>query len=278
MLYQKNGQAIDKLAISIEDRAFMYGDGCFTTARWSNGKIILWERHLQRFKHAIAALQLQCSLERIEQEAKLFIAQLVNESYGTIKIVLSRGISARGYALPDTVCDLYFYFYPAQTLQQPQTIAQIGLMPENLGTSMASLKGVKTLNRLEQVILKAQAEKNHWSEALCFDQQQHLVEAISSNCFLYIDGQWITPNLTLAGIAGTMRQEILSRMQHYQIKHQVRIIAQAEIAQAEALFLCNALQPMSMVHQVVNVQAQVQQLSIEPCQQLFSQLSLHQLV
>lgn len=278
MLYQKNGLIAAKDLISIEDRAFMYGDGCFTTARWSDGKIQLWSRHLQRFSQAIDALQLNCTLHRLEQEIQQFITQLAQYKYGTIKIVLSRGVSARGYALPHTDCDIYCYFYPANTNTQPIIIEQIGIMPEALGSSMLSLKGIKTLNRLEQVMLKATAQKYAWQEALCVDQQNNLVEAISSNCFVYLDGEWLSPDLHLTGIAGTMRQEILTRLQHYQIKHQIRMIAQAEIAQIEAVFLCNALQPMAMVQKIVNLHGQVQQLQLAPCQNLFQQLSLHQLV
>lgn len=278
MLYQKNGKMITKDLISMEDRAFMYGDGCFSTARWSNGKIQLWQRHLQRFEQSISALQLQCTLERIVQEAQQFIAQLTQHAYGTIKIVLSRGISARGYVLPDTDCDIYFYFYPAQISQQPISIPQVGIMPEALGSTMSSLRGIKTLNRLEQVMLKATAEKNTWQEAMCFDSQNNLVEAISSNCFVYLNGEWITPDLALTGIAGTMRQEILDRLQHYQMKHQIRMIAQSEIPQIEAAFLCNALQPMAMVQQIIHLQGQRQTLQLAPCQALFQHLSLHQLV
>lgn len=273
MLYQKNGKSIEKYSISLEDRAFSYGDGCFSTARFKDGNIQLWARHLKRFSDAIDALQLNCTITRIELEAAQFIAQLTQNAYGTIKIVLSRGVSPRGYALPQSECDVYFYFYEAIPQSSPIVLPQIGVLDEPLGSTMPRLKAIKTLNRLEQVMLKATAQQQGYHEALCFDMQQHLVEAISSNCFVCINGEWITPDLALSGINGTMRQEILHRMQYYQIKHQIRIIAQAEIAQVQAAFLCNALQPMQIIQQLEQFDLQ-----LAPCQQLFQTLSLQQLV
>lgn len=273
MVFQKNGRLIDKEVVSIEDRAFVYGDGCFTTARWEQGNIQLWQRHLDRFIQAIDALALQCTIERIQEEAALFFAHLKDKAFGTVKIVISRGVSARGYSMAVHPVDIYFYYYSSPVMQQPTIINEIGILSDALGTTMLRLRGVKTLNRLEQVILKATAEDLGFSEALCVDQQNNLVEAVSSNCFIYINKMWVTPDLALSGINGTMRQEILHRMKHYQIEHQVRIIAQAEISQIEAAFLCNALQPMQMVQAIAQ-----QQLHLEPCQQLFQKLSLHQLV
>ena len=278
MRYQKNGKLLNKEQVSAEDRAFMYGDGCFTTARWSQGEIKLWARHLQRFAHAFSALALNCTIERIEHDLQHFLTHLTEYDYGTIKIVISRGVSARGYALPEHDADIYFYFYPAQVQQQPTLIQSIGMLSEQLGSTLASLKGIKTLNRLEQVMLKHTAQKYGWVDALCFDAHQHVVEAISSNCFFYLNDTWVTPDLELTGIQGTMRAELLERMAHYQIAHQVRIITASEIAHAQALFLCNALQPMQMVETLVNQQGEVISLDLQPCHQLFRRLSLSQLV
>ena len=46
----KNGQFID--SIPLLDRAFHYGDGCFTTARIFQGNFELKELHLARLKRA----------------------------------------------------------------------------------------------------------------------------------------------------------------------------------------------------------------------------------
>ncbi|MFC3903934.1 4-amino-4-deoxychorismate lyase [Acinetobacter marinus] len=283
MLIQKNAKMISdhehQHLVSIEDRGFLYGDGCFSTAQFIRGEIQLWQGHLARFEKAISALCLNCDMDRINT-AKVKCLDQISAQYGenaqgTIKVLISRGQGQRGYAPPDQDADLYFYFYPqtAFTTEIP-TLEKVGLIDQALSTPMQQLRGIKSLNRLEQVLLKHQANQQAWQEALCFDQHEHLVEGISSNCFVYLEGQWHTPDLALAGIDGVMRQEILSRMQHFQIAHQIRKISRSELASVQAIFLCNALHPMQIVHTLIVDQVQ-QTLDHHLCEQLFQQLQLH---
>lgn len=278
MLYLKNADIVEQHIVSIEDRAFLYGDGCFTTARLKAGEILLWERHIARLQQAISALRMNCDIQSIKNNKAMLLKQLAADAEGIVKIVLSRGVAQRGYAIPQQTTDIYTYFYQ-NTVQPnaPTHVHRIGIMPETLATSFQPLKGIKTLNRLEQVILKDNALQRGWDEALCFDQQQHLVEGIASNCFVYIDGIWCTPDLQLAGIEGVMRQEILARMQHYQIVHQIRIISQSELPQIRAGFFCNALHPMQIMD-TLQLDAHIQSLDTVPCMTLFQSLQLQQLV
>ena len=66
MLIQKNTQIIPDNAhqhiVSIEDRGFLYGDGCFSTAQYGRSEIQLWQGHLARFEKAIPALCLNCDM------------------------------------------------------------------------------------------------------------------------------------------------------------------------------------------------------------------------
>jgi 4-amino-4-deoxychorismate lyase len=276
MFFQKNAVLVEKMQISMEDRAFQYGDGCFSTVALRQGALQLWPRHLQRFADAIERLQLGVDLERLECEKHLFLAHLAQQHYqhGVVKILISRGVGPRGYAMPSQAADLYFYFYPAlPATAEPSQIARVGILKQALAPQMPLLRGIKSLNRLEQVLLKQQAAALHWQEALCLDQQQCLVEAIASNCFVFLQGQWCTPVLEHTGIAGTMRQEILARMQHFQIEVQIRMIGLAQLQQIESAFLCNALHPMQIIAQL-----ELRALNPEPCRQLFDSLHLAQLV
>ncbi|KAA8734366.1 aminodeoxychorismate lyase [Acinetobacter qingfengensis] len=277
MLYQKNANLITTQVVSVEDRAFQYGDGCFTTIRFRHGEILLWNRHLQRFEQSRQQLDLNLDLSRLIQEKDIFLGHLNQQKYtdGVIKILLSRGVGPRGYALPEQPVDVYFYFYPDHNvaMESPKVLSRVGILKDTLGTVMPQLVGIKSLNRLEQIVLKRQAMQYCWDEGLCLNQQQQLIEAISSNCFIFIDGQWCTPTLENAGIDGTMRQEILTRMHDYQIPCQIRMISLVDLQQIDAAFLCNALHPMQII-------AQLEQrlLAQHPCHNLFTTLQLAELV
>lgn len=180
MLCFKNAQQVNQ--IDLLDRAFHYGDGCFTTARIRNNRIELQERHLSRLRISSQKMQLQADLSLIDETLEQ-LRELNSTLNGTLKIILSRGIGQRGYSLPDHPADVWVYYYP-QTLQEHQ-FEQIksGVLNTALGLCMPQLVGLKTLNRLEQVMLKQEADQQGWSEALVCDVQGEIVEGVSSNCF-----------------------------------------------------------------------------------------------
>lgn len=262
----KNGQIIDN--ISIFDRAFQYGDGCFTTARIDKSHIELEQRHHQRLKDAAEKLCLKLDFALLDETIER-LGQNFDELNGTLKIVISRGEGQRGYAMPEHAADLYVFYYPQDTHAfQPEYIDS-GVLTQSIGLTMPTLVGLKSLNRLEQVMLKKEAQEKDWIEALVTDVQGKVVEGVSSNCFIRINNTWITPELRYNGVHGVMRAEILQRMQRQQIPCEQRSVDLDEIPHIQSLFFCNALSPMKIA-QTLDTCA----LEIQPCVELFETLQL----
>lgn len=262
---QKNGH------IDVLDRAFHYGDGCFTTARIRQNKIELAERHFSRLTQSNERLSLKADLSYIQQTLDSLTDECT-ELNGTLKIVLSRGLGQRGYSLPDHAADVWVFYYPQELQDFQYQAIQSGVLQQALGLTMPSLVGLKTLNRLEQVMLKQEADEKGWLEALVTDVQGAIVEGVSSNCFIRINNTWISPDLRYNGVTGVMRAEILQRMQYCQIECISRSIELNELAQIQSLFFCNALSPMKLVTQL-----EQRLLDPEPCIELFNRLRLNQM-
>ncbi|WP_372404198.1 aminodeoxychorismate lyase [Acinetobacter piscicola] len=264
----KNGQIVD--SVSIFDRAFQYGDGCFTTARIYDNVIELEDLHRQRLQQSAERLFLPVDFSLLDKMFKQ-LEQKFDVLNGTLKIVISRGEGQRGYLMPDHLADLYVLYYP-QNIQnfQPELI-QSGVLSQKIGLTMPELVGLKSLNRLEQVMLKKEAHEKGWLEALVIDLQDQIVEGVSSNCFIQINNTWITPELRYNGVHGVMRAEILQRMQHQNISCEQRSVGLDEISHIQSLFFCNALSPMKIVQSLDN-----RTLVVQPCVELFETLQLQQ--
>ena len=262
----KNGQIIDN--ISIFDRAFQYGDGCFTTARIHQNVIELDYLHRQRLQQSAERLFLTVDFSLLDKMLKQ-LTQQFDVLNGTLKIVISRGDGQRGYLIPDHPADLYVFYYPQNTQNFQPELIQSGVLTQKIGLTMPKLVGLKSLNRLEQVMLKKEAHEKGWLEALVVDIQDQIVEGVSSNCFIQINNTWITPELRYNGVHGVMRAEILQRMQRHKISCEQRIVDFNEIPHIQSLFFCNALSPMKIVH-TLNTRA----LEIQPCVELFETLQL----
>ncbi len=265
----KNAQQINE--ISLLDRAFHYGDGCFTTARVRHGKIELENLHRARLHLSCERLMLQADLNCIEKTLAVLQQQFLQVN-GTLKIIISRGEGQRGYSLPDHPADVWVFFYPKVVDDFQIEKIKSGVLQQALGLSMPALVGLKSLNRLEQVLLKHEAEQRGWAEALVTDVQGTVVEGVSSNCFIRLNNTWITPELRYNGVHGVMRAEILSRMQQHGIHCEQRFIDMDDISKFESLFFCNALSPMKLVTEL-NQQA----LNVQPCIELFNILQLDQI-
>jgi 4-amino-4-deoxychorismate lyase len=191
---------------------------------------------------------------------------------GSLKMLISRGTGQRGYGFPDHDADFYMFYYPSQTRSFAEEYIDSGVLKAQMGLKTPQLVGLKSLNCLEQVLFKYEAQQQQWPEALVTDLKQHVVEGVSSNCFFYLDGVWVSPILSDNGVHGVMRAEILQRMQQHQLHYQLRHVDVAEIAQIESLFFCNALAPMKIVQKF-----QQRNLAIQPCVELLNILKLNQL-
>lgn len=269
MLYLKNAQRVSH--IEVLDRGFHYGDGCFTTARIRHNRIELYDRHLTRLQNSNQSLSLNANLDLITESLQL-LGESEGKLNGTLKIVLSRGVGQRGYSLPDHPADLWLFYYPQDIQDFKFEQIQSGVLQQAVGLTMPSLVGLKTLNRLEQVLLKQEADQRGWPEAIVTDVQGGIVEGVSSNCFILINNTWITPELRYNGVFGVMRAEILQRMQDQGIVYEQRYIGMDEISHIRSLFFCNALSPMKIV-----TQFEQRALDGNACIELFNRLRLNQM-
>jgi len=265
----KNAQEIKQ--IELLDRAFHYGDGCFSTARIREGVIELESLHIARLKLACERLLLSADLAFI-QRSIVQLKQTYAHLNGTLKIIISRGEGQRGYSLPAHPADVWVFFYPQASEVLTYSEIDSGVLQHAIGLSMPQMVGVKSLNRLEQVLLKHEAEQHGWLEALVTDVQGSVVEGVSSNCFILLNDRWISPELRYNGVHGVMRAEILARMQQQGMSCELRMIDMEEIPRFQSLFFCNALSPMKIAKSLNH-----QHLDVQPCIDLFHRLQLNQM-
>ena len=265
----KNAHQVD--AVTLTERALHYGDGCFSTVAVIDDVILMAQRHMQRLQFGAARLMLQLDMDLIQRSLTQLRAKygVLN---GSLKMLISRGEGQRGYSFPDHAADFYLFYYPSERRELRAEYINSGVLQAQMGLKTPQLVGVKSLNCLEQVLFKHEADQQGWPEALLTDLQQHVVEGVSSNCFLYIDGQWVSPILQHNGVHGVMRDEILQRMQKIQLNCQLRHVHIDEINHIQSLFFCNALAPMKIVQKLHQCD-----LATQPCVELFQSLQLNQL-
>lgn len=224
------------------DRSFQYGDGLFTTIRVKGGKAMLWDLHLQRLVSGANALQIH-SFDTDELTAQ--VQQAISAPDQVIKVLISRGQAGRGYSpqgIESPCCYISTAALPDYRNWQQQGIC-LGVADFKLAQQPA-LAGLKHNNRLEQVLIKAELAERDVDELVVLDQSDAVIEVSAANLMFCKNGQWYTPTLDQAGVKGVMRQHLMAHLLVTEGNFGL-----ADLQQADALLICNALMGVVPVKQ-----------------------------
>jgi 4-amino-4-deoxychorismate lyase len=231
--------------VAADDRGLSYGDGLFETIRFVDGAAPLWARHMQRLAHGCERLRLPLPdpalLWREAQATTQGMARAV------LRITLTRGTGERGYAMPPSPRPTRIvasFPMPALDAAAYADGVRLHLCATRLAEQPA-LAGLKHLNRLEQVLARAEWDDPAIAEGLMCDMHGRAISAVSANLFAVIGGVPATPSLARCGVAGVGRAEVLAALP----RAQVRDLPLEECLRASELFL------VSSVRGIVPVQA-----------------------
>lgn len=233
-------------SLPMRDRGLAYGDGLFETIAVRRGAPTLLERHLARLAGGARRLLLNLDLEAVRHELLAFSAEL---GEGVAKLVVTRGDGLRGYAPSSGPARRLLMASPLPAY--PPAYADHGIELFPCATRLAEqplLAGLKHLNRLEQVLARAEWSDPRYAEGLMRDRSGRVVECVFSNLFLVRDGQLLTPDLQRCGVQGVMRAALLDLVVAEGMTVQVRDIGLEELAAADEVFTCNSLYGIWPVH------------------------------
>jgi len=233
-----DGQPGDSL--SIKDRGLAYGDGLFETLAVKAGQPVLLERHLQRLADGCRRLGIVADHPLIRRELLAYSAAL---GEGVLKLILTRGDSQRGYAASaDALPRRILQGNPGSSY--PQAYQQQGIRLFPCATRLSEqplLAGLKHLNRLEQVLARAEWQDAEHAEGLMLDTSGRVIEGVFSNLFLVHQGVLFTADLSRCGVAGVMRAQLLEEAKALAIPVDISDISLEQLRQADEVFLCNSV-------------------------------------
>ncbi|SFM92060.1 4-amino-4-deoxychorismate lyase [Izhakiella capsodis] len=242
-----NGVAQHQL--DARDRAIQFGDGCFTTARVRQGKVVWHNAHLMRLKQACQRLMIaQTDWTKLDKEMRRLASQ---QDQAVLKIIITRGAGGRGYSMAgcgSPVRILSCSPYPTHYSGLRESGAHLMLVSTPLGSNPV-LAGLKHLNRLEQILIRAELDAKTADEALVLDTEGRLVECCAANLFWRKGKQLFTPDLSRCGVAGLARHHLIQQAQL--LGWTVAFVRETPevLSDAEEVFICNALMPLVPVIQ-----------------------------
>ena len=226
--------------ISASDRGLHYGDGLFETLAIDAGRALLWDAHMQRLLMGCERLGIAPpDTAVLAAEA----AQLcTGQSRAVLKIIVTRGPAGRGYMPPRRAV-------PTRILSRtpwpdhPVENARQGVAVDWCVTPLARnprLAGIKHLNRLEQVLARAECPST-FADGLMCDTEGYAIEGTMSNLFIVRHGTLITPDLSQSGVTGVLRALVLVMARDRGLDCREAWLRPAEVEVAEEVFLTNSI-------------------------------------
>jgi 4-amino-4-deoxychorismate lyase len=232
-----NGAPAESIAAT--DRGLAYGDGVFRTLCAQNGEPRHWAEQYAKLAQDCAALNLPCP----DQARLLSETREVARAHArsAVKIVVTRGSGVRGYAppMPSTPTRIVVST-PHAMAPFAKTGIQVHVCRLRLGHQPA-LAGVKHLNRLENVLARAEWNDPAVAEGLLLDEQGLAIGGTMSNLFIVEDGTLITPILDRCGVAGVTRERVIALAAQSGWACRAEPVPLQRILDASEVFVVNSL-------------------------------------
>jgi 4-amino-4-deoxychorismate lyase len=109
--------------------------------------------------------------------------------------------------------------------------------------------GLKTLNRLEQVLARSECLSAGAFEGITLDAEGHVICGTMSNVFLVRNNTVVTPSLTRCGVQGVMRRHVIETLREEGLDVEMADLREAELYAADEVFLSNSQFGVLPVHQ-----------------------------
>lgn len=189
------------------DRGLAYGDGLFETVRMCGQRAVLRRHHLKRMVSDAGRLGIEVGYDELDQRLGQAAAHLEPDAGAeswVLKMILTRGAGGRGYRLPEQV-EPRLIVSAAAMPPSPDpggVVARLASFPLTVNPRLA---GIKTLNRLEQVMASREFTGAEW-ELIMTNTAGEPVEGTRTNLLARVGEEWITPPVLSIAVAGVMRQ------------------------------------------------------------------------
>jgi len=235
-----NGQFLPRseAKLSVDERAFFFGDGVYEVTRAIGGRLFEWGRHLRRLERGLREMRLTPSITGEELEAISLRLLRDNELHGgeaAVYLEITRGAAPRTHHFPPpgTPCTI---FVSATRFTPPHDVRAKGGTAVTFPDFRWARGDIKSLNLIPSVLAKQHAVDHSATEAI-FVRDGAMTEGSHTNVFGVLDGELRTYPESNYILAGITREVVLEVAAELGIPVRLMPIFTPEFAHLEELFI-----------------------------------------
>jgi branched-chain amino acid aminotransferase len=203
--------------ISVFDHGLLYGDGVFEGIRAYNGRVFKLKEHIDRLFYSAKAILLDIPLSHAAMMGAVVDtcrANKLRDAY--IRLVVTRGVGSLG--LNPNRCKRPSVIIIADKIQlYPHGLYEQGMaivtVPTTRNAHNAVNPAIKSLNYLNNILAKIEANIAGVEEAIMLNAQGYVAECTGDNIFLVKSGQLFTPPLSAGALYGITRRVVIEMAQ-----------------------------------------------------------------
>nr|AAO91865.1 branched-chain amino acid aminotransferase 1 [Bacillus cereus ATCC 14579] len=238
-----NGEFVEKekAVVSVYDHGFLYGDGVFKGIRSYGGNVFCIKEHVKRLDE-ISEIYFTNNSNDGRRNGRSSLHTLQKNEYtdAYIRLIVSRGKGDLG--LDPRSCVKPSVIIIAEQLKLfPQEFYDNGLsvvsVASRRNTPDALDPRIKSMNYLNNVLVKIEAAQAGVLEALMLNQQGYVCEGSGDNVFVVKDGKVLAPPSYLGALEGITRNSVIELCERLSIPCEERPFTRHDVYIADEVFL-----------------------------------------
>jgi branched-chain amino acid aminotransferase len=240
--------------ISVFDHGLLYGDGVFEGIRAYSGSVFRLKEHVDRLYRSAHMIMLEIPItkeEMVRAVTETLRRNRFRDAY--IRLVVTRGAGDLGLnpkkcskptiiVITDTIA-----MHKSESKEKGLTamIAWVKRDPVD-----ATSHEIKSLNYLNSILAKIEANISGVDEAICLDKNGYVCEGVAENIFIIKGGKLFTPPSFTGALPGITAEEVmkLARKLGYEVEE--RNITPYELFNAEEVFFTGTAVEMVPVREI----------------------------
>lgn len=251
-----NGKILNEAnaTVSVNNRSFRYGDGCFETMKYMDGRLLLSSFHFERLFRSLQILQFDCpnffTADFLIQQIHDLVKKNQHQKLARIRLTLFRGNGA---------------LYDTENLAPNWLIQSWQLNPESNTININGLvigiydygfkaadpfANIKSNNYLLYSQAALFAKKHHLNDALILNHRGTIADATIANLFIIRNNIIITPPLSDGPVSGVMRRFLIQHLPALGYELTEQSVHPNDIKTSDEAFLTNGIYGLKWIQSI----------------------------
>ena len=217
----------DEARVSLFDRGFLQGDGCFETIRIHLGAPFRFDAHMARLRRSLEILGLAGTLSDAEfKQSSRSVVEASGLQEGLVRITVTSGEENHGPSVAVT----------SRPLPKAPSRARL-IVAKGVRRAPGPLSQCKTISRAAESAALREARREGAFDAILLNPEGRVVESSARNVFAVLNGTIVTPPTEDGALPGVTRAAVLEVARRLRVDAEETPLAMDALMAAEEVFL-----------------------------------------